>query len=74
MLIKTGHECIQVGILLGLKANIFLCATSAVSASLRANYHYASRRVCRLQGFTARGAGMNARRAAEIAEAARRII
>ena len=74
MLIKTGHECIQVGILLGRKANIFLCATSAVSASLRANYHYVSRRDRGLQGLSARCAGLNARRAAEIAEAAQSII
>ena len=60
--------------LLGLKANIFLCAISAVSASLRANYHFTSLRVRGLQELAARCAGLDARRAAETAEAARRII
>ena len=35
--LRQQHECIQVREPLGREANIFLCATSAVSASLRAN-------------------------------------
>ena len=73
-LLKTGDECIQVREPLGREANIYLCATSAVSASLRVNYHFASLRTRGRQGFTARCAGLNARGAAEIAEAAQRII
>ena len=37
ILFKTRHECIQVRMLLGRAANIFLCAPSAVSAALRVN-------------------------------------
>ena len=35
--LRQQHECIQVRMPLGRAANIFLCATSAVSAALRVN-------------------------------------
>ena len=70
--LRQQHECIQVRMLLGREANIFLCAISAVSASLRVNYHFASRRARGRQGLAARCAGFKARGAAEIAEAAQR--
>ncbi len=72
--LRQQHECIQVREPLGREANIFLCATSAVSASLRVNYHFASLRTRGRQGLAARCAGFKARGAAEIAEAAQRII
>ena len=72
--LRQQHECIQVRMPLGRAANIFLCATSAVSAALRVNYHFASLRVRGLQGLAARCAGFKTRRAAETAEAAQRTI
>ena len=49
--LRQQHECVQVREPLGREANIYLYATSAVSASLQVNYHFASRRARGRQGF-----------------------